>query len=338
MNLKNATDAEILNGLEKLTKSERKITHLILWHILEVEGRKLFLQAGYDSVYKYLTRHLGYSEGAAYDRMQAARLLRQVPTVATKIESGTINLTQMVKVQQSLHHEKKVGNTVTKEEARELIEKVESKTTFETEKILACELNQALKTYQKIKPQQDDSVRLELTLTARQYEDLKKAQSLLSHIITDNNLAEAIAYLAQNFIQKKEGRPKMADGKASSPATTSKNNSQKGQKPESPTTSCSTQSFGAMPKATQPSYGISNSKRRYIAASVRRTVFAKAQHCCEHIHPQTQKRCGSKYQLQVDHIKPLAKGGSDDIANLRILCGVHNREEALRWGLRRNPH
>ncbi|MBS1969676.1 MAG: HNH endonuclease [Bdellovibrionales bacterium] len=329
MNLKNATDSEILSGLEKLTKSERKITHLILWHILEVEGRKLFLQAGYNSVYKYLTRHLGYSESAAYDRMQAARLLRQVPTVATKTESGTITLTQMVKVQQSLYHEKKVGNTVTKEEARELIEKVESKTTFETEKILACELNQAPKTYQKIKPQQDDSVRLELNLTAQQYEDLKKAQSLLSHIITDNNLAEAIAYLAQNFIQKKEGRPKAAADKESAPAELAKHNSREEKKSDS-----STQSFGLMPLKVP----VSKEKRKYIAASVRRAVYAKAKNCCEYIHPQNGQRCGSKYQLQVDHIRPLAKGGSEDISNLRILCGVHNRAEALRWGLTKPPH
>lgn len=33
-----------------------------------------------------MTRGLGYSEGSAYRRLQSARLLKQVPTVADKIE------------------------------------------------------------------------------------------------------------------------------------------------------------------------------------------------------------------------------------------------------------
>lgn len=78
MNLSKTSDTEILSGLEKLTKSERKITHLILWHILEVETRKLFLQAGYDSIYKYLTAHLGYSESAASVKLPTLRSHRNL--------------------------------------------------------------------------------------------------------------------------------------------------------------------------------------------------------------------------------------------------------------------
>ncbi|MGZ3745515.1 MAG: HNH endonuclease signature motif containing protein [Pseudobdellovibrionaceae bacterium] len=37
----------------------------------------------------------------------------------------------------------------------------------------------------------------------------------------------------------------------------------------------------------------------------------------------------------MDHRRPLAFGGSDEISNLRVLCGVCNRQEAQRWGLSR---
>jgi HNH endonuclease len=309
LNLSKIPDQELLSRLERLTKTERKITHLILWHILEVDTRKLYLKLNYDSLYKYLTQHLDYSESGAYDRMQAARLLKQIPEIATKIEDGSLNLTQLVKVEQSLKQEKKLGHDISKLQIKELIEKVENKNTFETEKIIACELNQTPKAYQKVKPQADESVRLEVTLTQEQYEHLKKAQSLMSHIVTDNNLADGITYLAQSFIQKKEGKAKTSQEILAQP-----------QKEISPT-----QSFRAVPK------------RKHIAASVRRQIFAKADHCCEHMNPKTHKRCNSKHQLQIDHIKPLAKGGTDSIANLRLLCGVHNRLEALKWGLRRRP-
>ena len=36
--------------------------------------------------------------------------------------------------------------------------------------------------------------------------------------------------------------------------------------------------------------------------------------------------CGSKYNLEVDHIRPIANGGLEfDLNNLRVLCQKHNR-------------
>src|SRR5437868_15364486 len=43
LDLAKISNEEILSRLDRLAKSERKITHLILWHILEVESRKLHL-------------------------------------------------------------------------------------------------------------------------------------------------------------------------------------------------------------------------------------------------------------------------------------------------------
>jgi hypothetical protein len=228
LDLTKISSEEILFRLEKLTKSERKITHLILWHILEVDSRKLYLKLNYDSLYKYLTQHLSYSESAAYDRIQAMRVLKQVPEVAAKIENGSLNLTQLVRVEQSLKQEKRIGHEIAKEQVVELIAKVENKTNFETEKIIACELNQTPKAYQKVKPQSDDSIRLELTLSKDQYELLNKAQSYISHIIPDNDFAAVIAYLAKSLIEKKEG-------KKQSPK---KNDKTSTEKPRTPRLSC----------------------------------------------------------------------------------------------------
>jgi hypothetical protein len=176
LDLSKIPDQEILIRMQKLSRTERKIIHLVLWHINEVEIRKLYLQLHFDSLYKYLTQHLGYSEDSAYDHIQASRVLRNNPRIATKLECGTLKLSQLVKVEQSLKQEKKSGKTISPEITGNLLEKLENKTVFETEKILACELNQAPRTTQKIKPQKDNSVRIETTLNQEQHEILKKAQ------------------------------------------------------------------------------------------------------------------------------------------------------------------
>lgn len=200
----NSENAKILSNLERLVKSERKIMHQILVHIAEVEKRKIFLELGFSSIYKFLTQHLGYSEDAAYDRMAGARMLSCAPEIVTKLEEGAINLTQLVKLNQCLKQEKKNGQPVSSEKTRELVEQIENKTNFETEKILAVALQQAPVTHQKIKPQADDSVRVELTFSAEEFATLKEAQSLLSHIVTDGDLAKVIVHLAKAALQKRK--------------------------------------------------------------------------------------------------------------------------------------
>lgn len=63
---------------------------------------------------------------------------------------------------------------------------------------------------------------------------------------------------------------------------------------------------------------------RAISKSERALVFKRAGHQCQF------PGCASRYQLQVDHIKPVALGGTGKPENLRILCGKHNRYEANR--------
>lgn len=45
-----------------------------------------------------------------------------------------------------------------------------------------------------------------------------------------------------------------------------------------------------------------------------------------------QKRCESRYRLQIDHIKPIALGGKTEIKNLRHLCQAHNLRMAAEMG------
>jgi hypothetical protein len=340
LDLSKISDQEILVRLEGLSRTERKITHLVLCHINAVEVRNLYLGLGFKSLYQYLTQHLHYGESAAYDRMQAARVLQKNPEIASKIEEGVLNLSQLVQVDQSLKQERKAGKALSPESTQELLVKIENKSVFETEKILACELNRTPKAHQKVKPQKDNSVRIELTLTQEQYALLKKAQNLISHSVPENNLAEVITYLAQAYIKKIEG-PQTTKAKNKVKATvkdkTNANNNAKAseklsnQTPQQARESL-THSFREMPIKA---YKTVRQKRKSLSIKIRRAVFQKAHHCCEYINPLTGKRCGSQFQLQIDHVVPLACGGTDEIMNLRALCAVCNRREAQSWGIKR---
>ncbi|UCF06333.1 MAG: HNH endonuclease, partial [bacterium] len=68
---------------------------------------------------------------------------------------------------------------------------------------------------------------------------------------------------------------------------------------------------------------------RHIPASVRDEVFARDGGRCTFVGPEG-KRCGSRWNIQVDHIVPYGKGGDSSPENLRLLCAKHNNLEAGR--------
>ena len=65
--------------------------------------------------------------------------------------------------------------------------------------------------------------------------------------------------------------------------------------------------------------------RRHIPAAVRRALWRRDGGACCYHDPLTGVTCGSTHLVQIDHIVPVAQGGSDYIANLRLRCAVHNR-------------
>lgn len=307
LDIQNTSNDKLILNFENLVRTERKITHVVLLHIAEIEERKIYAELGYDGMYSYLTRGMGYSEGSAYRRLQSARLLKQVPAVAEKIENGSLNLTQLTEVQKCIK-----GQSATI--AQEVLSKIENKNTFETHKVLAVELGLSVQTHEKLRPQADDSIRLEITLTKEQFQELEQAKSLLSHICPDGSWSEVISLLAKNFNAKKlVGRNSSINGTVTAAPK------------------ASTRSVNAT--TVIKSISRTSLSRKYISVHTKRKLMEKAGRCCEFIDPKNKRKCGSKFQLQLDHIQPVALGGSDDISNLRILCRTHNIEVAKAFGL-----
>ena len=68
-----------------------------------------------------------------------------------------------------------------------------------------------------------------------------------------------------------------------------------------------------------------NIRSRYIPASVRVDVLHRDKYKCAFCG-----RSSKQIQLEVDHIIPFSKGGSNDISNLQTLCIDSNRGKGAR--------
>jgi hypothetical protein len=102
MTLKKLTDQNLDKNLKELVVGEREILAEIILHIIEVECRKLYLKFGYGSLFEYLTQHIGYANGSAQRRIDAARLAMVVPKVVRDLESGELKLAQVSLLQKSI--------------------------------------------------------------------------------------------------------------------------------------------------------------------------------------------------------------------------------------------
>ena len=86
------SDDQLVEKIKGLRGREQKVLALLLGYLHELDKRKLYRELGYPSLFAFCTRALGYSEGAAYRRIAAARALRVCPELAAEVESGSLSL------------------------------------------------------------------------------------------------------------------------------------------------------------------------------------------------------------------------------------------------------
>lgn len=62
--------------------------------------------------------------------------------------------------------------------------------------------------------------------------------------------------------------------------------------------------------------------RQPIPEEIQRAVWARDRHRC--------RNCGAPPPLQIDHILPVSRGGSNDLSNLQLLCRRCNQRKGAR--------
>ncbi len=331
LQLKKLGDQELNQEIKNLASQERKLTEKILWHIAEVDARKLYLGLAYSSLFEYLTKEIGYTAGSAQRRIDAARLLQRLPEVADKIKEGSLNLGQISKLQSvQRQFKKESGMAVSLTEQRDIIQNLENKNLEQTDLILAQHFNRtsflAVKTYETKRIQKDESVRIELTFSKEEMKLLQEVQAQLSNQ-TGGSLKTMILELAKKSLKISLSK---------SIGSSSKKCGQKTQKSTAtmavnvPPLSSSIDStlFSPTPNAKKSTATICTAtmavNSRYVSTETKRTIFARDQHC-QFKDRNTNKICGSKYFLEIDHVIPKHQNGGNTLENLRLLCASHNK-------------
>lgn len=169
MKLNHVTDKSLLNDMSFLAFQEREILVKVLWHLKEIDRRKLYCEMKCGSLYEYCVKVLKYSEGQAFRRVSACRMLTDLPELTTQLETGEVNLTQMNLAKQFFDQE----NMQDKGEKKKVFQKIKGKTTRESEKIL-----NELRT-EKIQK------KINLQLNEETIVALKKIQGLKAHSCPD---------------------------------------------------------------------------------------------------------------------------------------------------------
>jgi 5-methylcytosine-specific restriction endonuclease McrA len=341
--LSSIPDRELVARLEALRRNERASSTDILHHLIEVERRGLYLRLGYSSMFAYCTGHLRYAEAAAAQRVHAARCLRRFPSVGPRLQSGEISLITLGLV----------ANLLTEATLDSWLERIRGKTQREVEALAAAvrppmTLRDRARLVQVAVPK---ALPLAPTPVAT---DASKPQHSLPTLSKTEECAERVATAISQPGPAHEGsQPPPA------PVTTQAKVYIQFLADQSFMTKyrvaagllsnrLARLTFEAVFTALIDDFirrhePVQRHERREQAAlrardtggrpaiplRTRDAVFARDGGRCTFVGSDG-KRCNETIRLHVDHIKPVARGGSNDSSNLRLLCARHNQLQAER--------
>ena len=153
-------------------------------------------------------------------------------------------------------------------------------------------------------PETEERVSLSFSLTAEDYESFEQAKSILARKLpTGMSLEDAFNELVSFYLAKKKPRRRTKSSRESK--TTDEAGS------ETPTDTPND------PSSPRP-------RSRHVPAATRAAVFERDGHRCSYVAGDGT-RCAATRDLQIDHVRPFALGGSHKAKNLRVLCARHNR-------------
>jgi hypothetical protein len=318
--LSHLTDAALLRDLDTRLSEHHGSTAVLIATLAEVDARRLYLPAGYSSMFAFCVGKLYMSEDAAYKRIQAARLSRSFPGILEALAEGRLHLAGVCLLAPHLK----------RENSGELIAAATHRSKAQIELLLAqrfpqpdlvttiepiaipsahraicpehvCERNEQLAPGQAhvtsaepratVKPLAPQRFGMQVTIDAETEALLRDVQALLGHTIPSGDLAAVLREslkLAKQALEKK----RFAEG-------------------------------------SEPRPGRRTKSARHIPAHVRREVWKRDQGRCTFVS-ESGHRCESRTQLEFDHATPVARAGEATISNLRLRCRAHNQYEAER--------
>jgi hypothetical protein len=315
-------DASLLDAAKRLAGAERRATAALLRALMEIDSRRLYLGQGCASMFAYCTQVLHLAEGAAYNRIEAARAARSHPLILGLLEESAITLTAVRLLAPHLTTENHAAVLTaarykSRREIEELIAALRPKpdapavvrklpadrpapaaaplmSAAEVENddgggAVATRTPIGVERSRVAAPLAPDRYRLQLTVSRETYDTLRRAQALLRHAVPSGDAAEIVGRALLLLVEDLERR-KAAQVRR--------------------------------PRAVQNSEGTS----RQIPAAVRREVWTRDGARCAFVG--AHGRCRETGFLEFHHVRPFAAGGKATVENIELRCSAHNAFEA----------
>jgi hypothetical protein len=292
---------EVVTRLESLRTREHACLVSIVEGLVECLRSRVYLDLGYESLWKFLAERLGYSEGAASRRANAARVVLRCPRALDLLRARRVTLCALARLRPVLDEVS---------DPDELLARIEGKGRTEVERTVAAVrpvparrervrrrfVKPAAKTgplfTSTVEAPVVERVALSFTVDPAAFADFEKAKALLSRKLPAGmTLEQAFNELVRFYLSKKD------------PARRAKRRARRTSTVEV--------------------------RSRHVPAELRDEVFLRDGHRCAFVG-RDGHRCGSTHDLQVDHVRPFALGGPTTADNLRVTCGAHNRHRARR--------
>ncbi len=314
--------------LGELAGDERQVQVDFLLHLEEFDRRRAFLELGYGSLWTYCLEVLHLREGSAGRRIAAMKVLRRLPRLVDALRDGRLCLTTLALL----------GPVLTEENADELLARAAYRTTAEVDQLVAST---------KPRPAPREGVRRLPEAVEATCEDTSpppaEAEERAGVMEREHSPFESASFAPMDAPQPRtaemravsEGRWSLRvtiDGACKDDLETlAMMLSHKFPKKDLAAVlheaiRCGIEKHGKRKGAVRPARKVAvmpPKDRTAISAEVRRQVWERDQGRCAWTGPDG-KRCGSRWQVEVDHVDPAARGGRATLANLRLACRAHN--------------
>jgi 5-methylcytosine-specific restriction endonuclease McrA len=324
------TDPGLLSVAATRVSLDRDTTAELLADLGEIDARKLYVPAGYDSMYGFCVHELRMSEDVACKRISAARAARRFPSIFPAVADGRLHLSAVVALAPHLTPETGdellAAATLKSRAAIELLlaqrfpkpdvpTLVMSMTPMVAAGEAAADVDAApdlLSAPGRIVPSVSPSSSQEMaplpararpvplssgkyavqfTMDEEMHNELLAVQALLGHVLPSGDVAEVFRR-ALCELRKRLEKQKFAKSDHSRPQR------------------------GA-------------AKGRHVPAAVRKAVWERDGGQCTFVS-EKGKRCDARARLEYDHVDPVSRGGQATVAGIRLLCRAHNQFAADR--------
>jgi hypothetical protein len=317
--LADLSDEQLVAEVKRLAGLARRATAALIRALMELDARRLYLGEGYSSLFTYCTQALHLAEGAAYNRIEAARAARRFPMILDGLEDGSLTLTTVrllsphltvenhESVLASAHHKRKqeieqIVATLNPQPAVVAMIRRVSVPLQRDVAVSALDLTPAVAESSAargepvtrspqaiVAPLTPERFKVQLTISRETRDKLERVQALARHAIPNGDLTTIFDRGLTLLLSELERRV--------CAATPSPRHSRE-----------------------------ASATSRHIPAAVKREVWRRDGGRCA--FAGRDGRCSERSFLEYHHVHPYAVGGVATTANIELRCRAHNAHEA----------